>query len=91
MKMQRKLAAIADADDCDGGDGVQERGVLQLPKDVAPTALMQRVVAAGGGTGMHFAGIPMTVDGGEGHHGGHGNFLLVLLDAVLRVFVRQPV
>jgi hypothetical protein len=56
-EVQCKLAAVAhaDADDSDGELGFQH------PKDT-PTALMQRIAAAGCGTGMQFAGIPMTVE-----------------------------
>ena len=32
---------------------------MSAPKDT-PTALMQRIAAASSGTGMHFAGIPMS-------------------------------
>jgi hypothetical protein len=61
---QCKLAAIAHTDggDGDGDSDDEERGELQLPNDIAPTSLIQRVAAAGGGTGMHFAGVPMTVE-----------------------------
>jgi hypothetical protein len=56
-ELQRKLAAVAHADGSDDG----ELGAPS-PKDDTPTALMQRIAAAGSGTGMHFAGIPMTVE-----------------------------
>jgi hypothetical protein len=53
-----KLAEIAHAD----VDADAQRGELQEPRDMAPTALMQRVAAARAGKGMHFAGVPMTVE-----------------------------
>jgi hypothetical protein len=49
-----------DGDDDDDGYCCEEPG-MQQPKDT-PTALMQRIAATRSGTGMHFAGIPMTVE-----------------------------
>jgi hypothetical protein len=62
LEVQTKLAAVADHtdDDGDGGGSCEELG-SPPPKDT-PTALMQRIAAAGSGAGMHFAGIPMTVE-----------------------------
>jgi hypothetical protein len=60
LKVQTKLAAVAHHADDGGGDGGEELGAPP-PKDT-PTALMQRIAAAGSGAGMHFAGIPMTVE-----------------------------
>ena len=51
--VQRKLAAVAHA------TTIQS---TTEPQDVASTALMQRVAAAKSGTGMHFAGVPMSVE-----------------------------
>jgi hypothetical protein len=48
-----------DGDDCCGVSG--GRCVVPPPKDT-PTALMQRIAAARAGKGMHFAGVPMTVE-----------------------------
>jgi hypothetical protein len=58
--LQRRLAAVAHDGD-EGGLGGDEELGKPPPRDT-PTALMQRIAAAGSGAGMHFAGIPMTVE-----------------------------
>ena len=53
--------------DVEGGETrLDDSATLPPPTEASctdnPTALMQRIAAAGSGTGMHFAGIPMTVE-----------------------------
>jgi hypothetical protein len=64
-KLQLKLAGIAGEESGQGSGSVsdqQERGVAQSQKtaDVS-TTLLQRVAAVKGETGLHFAGVPMTL------------------------------
>jgi hypothetical protein len=67
-KVQQQLAGIAGdegAGEQEGG-GVGDQGesiVLLWSKEaeVAATALMQRVAAVKGEAGLHFAGVPMTI------------------------------
>jgi hypothetical protein len=59
---QTKLAALAHAGQATAESADADEECCMLPPQDTPTALMQRISAAGSGAGMHFAGVPMTVE-----------------------------
>jgi hypothetical protein len=59
---QTKLAALAHAGQATAESAGADEECQMLPPQDTPTSLMQRISAAGSGAGMHFSGVPMTVE-----------------------------